>query len=141
MSAQDQVLKALSDAIPDLPLVGDWLAQVLESDRVTLQHHLQRKNVSTLADFAFEAINGGQCKEAVSWIALGLYCHPERMADEVRRRGVFRCSKYRFRTGYLRPVIAGLLAEANRLSISDELVRYMYSVSNLVLHWNIHWRD
>src|SRR5258708_20450508 len=109
MSAQDQVLKALSDAMSDLSLGSDWLSLILKSDRATLQQHLQRKDVAVLADCAAQAINEGQCQTAVSWIALGLYCYPERMADEVRRRGVFRCSKYRFRSGYLRPLIAYLL--------------------------------
>ena len=132
MSAEDQLLKAISDAIPYLSETCDWLPLVLESDRASLQQRLRRKDVLLLADLASQAINEGQCQKAVNWIALGLYCYPKRMADEVRRRGVFRCSKYGFRTGCLRRVVARLLAEANALSLTDELVQYMHSVSNLL---------
>ena len=103
---------------------------------VTPRHLLKKlgldSRVLLLADFASQAINEGQCQKAINWIALGLYCYPQRTADEVRRRGVFRSSKYGFRTGCLRRVIAGLLAEANALSLSDELMQYMHSASNLL---------
>ncbi len=132
MSAQSQVLKSLSHAISNLALTCDWLPLLLKSYRATLEERVQRNDVPLLADFASQAINEGQHQVAVNWTALGLYCYPQRTADEIRRRGVFRCSKYGYRAGCLRRVVAELLGQANALSLSDDITQYMDSVSKLL---------
>jgi len=93
---------------------------------------LRRQDVGGLVRSAADAIGAGTRQEAVSWIALGLRCHPDRLVDEIRRQGIFRCSKYRFHTGQLRPVVSTLLAHAKALSLADDVTHYLQSVSRLL---------
>jgi hypothetical protein len=93
---------------------------------------LRRQDVGALVRSAADAIGIGARQEAVSWIALGLRCHPDRIVDEIRRQGMFRCSKYRFRSGQLRPVVSTLLAHAKALSLADDATHYLQSVSRLL---------
>ena len=93
---------------------------------------LRRQDVRALVRSAAAAINAGAHQEAVSLIALGLHCHPDRIVDEIRRQGLFRCSKYRFHSGRLRQLVTTLITHAKALSLVDDVTKYLECVSNLL---------
>ena len=127
MHSKDHPPAALVQALPELFDPRTWLPTVLAAGGM-----LRRQDVGGLVRSAADAIGAGTRQEAVSWIALGLRCHPDRLVDEIRRQGIFRCSKYRFHTGQLRPVVSTLLAHAKALSLADDVTHYLQSVSRLL---------
>jgi len=127
MHSKDHPRAALVQALPELFDPRTWLPTVLAAGGM-----LRRQDVGGLVRSAADAIGAGTRQEAVSWIALGLRCHPDRLVDEIRRQGIFRCSKYRFHTGQLRPVVSTLLAHAKALSLADDVTHYLQSVSRLL---------
>jgi hypothetical protein len=127
MLQRDHRLAGLVEALPGLFDPRTWLPTILAAGGV-----LRRQHVRVLVRCAADAIGAGACQEAVSLIALGLRCHPDRLVDETRRQGIFRCSKYRFHTGQLRPVVSTLLARAEALSLADDVTHYLQSVSRLL---------
>ena len=108
-----------------------WLSLIPSLDQATLESRIPRKNVPQLVKGASDAINNLQHQEAVNHIALGLYLYPKRMTDEIRRSGLFRSSKYKFRPGYFRPVLSGVLAKKTTLKLSQEIVEYFQSILDL----------
>jgi len=127
MLLKNHPLAAVVEALPGLFDPRTWLPTVLAADGV-----LRRQDVGALVRLAADAIGAGARQEAVSWISLGFRCHPDRSLDEIRRQGIFRCSKYRFRSGQLRPVVSTLLAHAKALSLADDVTHYLQSVSSLL---------
>ena len=127
MLLKDHPLGAVVEALPGLFDPRTWLPTILAAHGM-----LRRQDVGALVRSAADAIGAGARQEAVSWIALGLRCHADRILDEIRRQGIFRCSKYRFRSRQLRPVVSTLLTNARALSLADDVTHYLQSVSSLL---------
>ena len=96
MRSKDHLPAALLEALPGLFDPRTWLSTILAADEA-----LERHDVRGLVRSASAAIEAGARQEAISLIAPGLRCHPDRLVDQIRRQGIFRCSKYRFRSGQL----------------------------------------
>ncbi|WP_342240853.1 hypothetical protein [Inquilinus sp. OTU3971] len=127
MAPRENRLAAILQRLPGLLDRKAWLATALGAQGV-----LHRGDVADVVNAAHEALKVGARQDATSWIALGLRWHPDRTLDEIRRRGTFRCSKYKFQTKELRPVADALISHAIDLSLTLDAVAYLRSVSILL---------
>src|ERR1700733_9340978 len=105
-------LAALAENLPGILDDKKWLATIVAAGQP-----LRRQDIPALLRAVFNDLSAGAVQQGLSGIALAFRCHPERALDELRRQGLFRCSKYRFRTGHVGRVITTLLAQADRLSL------------------------
>jgi hypothetical protein len=125
-------LEPLIASIPGLADARDWLSRMPGCDRSYLQRVLARKDVPSAVDIASEAIRGRDFGKAANWLALALWCHQNRSIDELRRRGLFRSSKYEFDLTYLTPILHSLLCHASSLQLSQDVRTYLRSSQALL---------
>ena len=121
----------LTHLIPELVNARNWLPVILALDKATLRSKVPRRFVPQLVKRASAAIADLDHQAAVNYLSLGLYLHPLRMLDEMRRAGLFRGSKYDFRITCLRRVLTGLLTNAESLELQPEFISYFRSMRSL----------
>lgn len=132
MDSSPEVIEELRGLIPGLPSDSDWVPHIAASNPLHLKASLARRRVSTLVDLSFAAIRRKSELESVNWIALSMFCYPDRTVDEIRRRGIFRSSKYRFHDACLKQVVDRLIDQCPALSTPESTTHYLRSVSNLL---------
>ena len=122
-NSQTDLPNEIAKVIPSFA-TGDWSRLVLESDHEKLRSVIHRKDISEVTEFAVQAIDSTNAEEAINWIALALCCYPDRAVDEIRRRGVLRCSKYGFHNPCLKHVVGGLSAIAGKKQLPPSTALY-----------------
>ncbi len=131
MPKENEILRSLAEIEPDIAKSTYWLPLILDLDQSTLKSKIPRKRIPQVTKGAAKAINENKHQEAVNQITLGLYLYPNRMADEIRRSGLFRSSKYKFHSNCLRRVLVDVLYEKTSLNLPQEFVNYGRSILNL----------
>ena len=131
MDRERTIIDAIVKAIPDIAGVANWIPIILDHNQAELKSVVPRNWVPQVVEKAAEAIGSSQTQEAENLISVGLHLYPKRMLDEIRRSGLFRSSKYKFRANCLRRVANKIITQNTALNLSHEFVDYCNSVLRL----------
>lgn len=90
------------------------------------------EEISEKIDEFLMLMGGNKVSKAIAFARGFLVFAPRKPFDELKRRGVFRCSKYGFKSKVARAVIQDLLVNDKALGLDEDQVSYLRSVDNLL---------
>jgi len=79
------------------------------------------------------ALDRSQHSRALKWISLGLYLDQQSILKDSRRRGLFRASKYGYRSSNLAKLIREVIRNKGLLHLTDDSTQYFEDVATLLL--------
>src|SRR5208283_3443868 len=109
-----------------------WLMGVLDLNRDEDVLKLSNSELKTARKNFEQALKAGQGKKAFNWFMLCLVFCPHETLDFVKKRGLFRSSKYGFKTHVLSLLVLTATDHTAALGLSADWTNYLDTVKNIL---------
>jgi len=93
---------------------------------------LNSSDVVRLAEFIRAELDLGHAGRARNWIALGLFLNQTLVLQELQRKGIFRSSRFMYRSKKIAWIVEEILNSGNDLVLSTETIKYFESIQALL---------
>lgn len=96
------------------------------------KYQLSKSELKTAKEKLKEYISNGKIDDAISIMRIMLLTPPEKIISTIRREGLFRCSKYEYKSEVLQSLVNDILENSNYYELTPNHVEYFQSVDNLL---------